>query len=69
MEEGSTAKKVNAQPIGRQRKGRPNLKWIDGLENDLLVLKTKSWKTLAKRRVAWKRLLEKAKAHRVLSSH
>ncbi|GFT37182.1 uncharacterized protein TNCV_1126481 [Trichonephila clavipes] len=38
-----TTKKVfNAQPIGTQRKGRLNLRWIDGLEKDLLVLRTRN---------------------------
>ncbi|GFX27722.1 uncharacterized protein TNCV_3662091 [Trichonephila clavipes] len=33
MDENRTTKKVfNAQPIRTQRKGRPNLRWIDGLE-------------------------------------
>ncbi|GFW00306.1 hypothetical protein TNCV_4355031 [Trichonephila clavipes] len=37
MSEDRTTKKVfNAQPIGTRRKGR----WIDGLEKDLLVLRT-----------------------------
>ncbi|GFT95970.1 hypothetical protein TNCV_312781 [Trichonephila clavipes] len=54
-------KKVfNAQPIGTPRKGRLNLRWIDGLEKDLIVLRTKNWRTLAVRRLAYKRLLEKA---------
>ncbi|GFV19163.1 uncharacterized protein TNCV_3223811 [Trichonephila clavipes] len=40
IDEAHTTKKVfNAQPIGTRRKGRPNLKWIDGLEKDLLVLR------------------------------
>ncbi|GFT51388.1 uncharacterized protein TNCV_4955021 [Trichonephila clavipes] len=48
MEEDRTTQKVfTAQPIGIQRKGRPNLRWIDGLEKDLLVLRTKNLKTLA----------------------
>ncbi|GFY34258.1 uncharacterized protein TNCV_2505611 [Trichonephila clavipes] len=41
----------NAQPTVPRRKGRPNLRWIDGLEKDLLVLKTKNWRTLAGRRL------------------
>ncbi|GFX84436.1 uncharacterized protein TNCV_1602291 [Trichonephila clavipes] len=65
-----TTKKVfNAQPIGTRRKGRPNLRWIYDLEKDLLVLRAKIWRTLAGRRLAWKRLLEKANAHPGLSSH
>ncbi|GFW32309.1 uncharacterized protein TNCV_674681 [Trichonephila clavipes] len=64
MNEDLTTKKVfNSQPIGTQRKGRPNLGWIDGLEKDLLVLRTRNWRTLARRRLDWERLLEKAKAH------
>ncbi|GFW48470.1 putative LOC100569746 [Trichonephila clavipes] len=61
MNEDRTTKNVfNAQPIDTRRKGRPNLRWIDGLEIDLLVLRTRNWITLAGRRLAWKRLLEKA---------
>ncbi|GFU78565.1 uncharacterized protein TNCV_2301771 [Trichonephila clavipes] len=70
MNEDRTTKKVfNVQLIGTRRKGRPNLRWIDDLENDLLVLKTKNLRTLAGRRLAWKRFLEKAEAHPGLSSH
>ncbi|GFW15123.1 uncharacterized protein TNCV_172701 [Trichonephila clavipes] len=70
MNEDRTTKKVfNAQPTGTRRKGRPNLRWIDGLEKDLLVLRTRNWRTLAGRRLAWKRLLEKAKDHAGLSCH
>ncbi|GFY31354.1 uncharacterized protein TNCV_753121 [Trichonephila clavipes] len=50
MDEDRTAKKVfNAQPIVTRRKGRSNLRWIDGLEKDLLFLRTKDWRALAGR--------------------
>ncbi|GFV13855.1 uncharacterized protein TNCV_523341 [Trichonephila clavipes] len=69
LDEDRTTKKVlNTQPIGLRRKSTSNLRWIDGLEKYLLVLRTKSWKTLAGRRLAWKRLLEKAKAYPGLRS-
>ncbi|GFX25422.1 uncharacterized protein TNCV_1424061 [Trichonephila clavipes] len=69
MDEDRTTKKdFNAQPIGTWRKVRPNLRWIDGIEKDLLVLRTKNWKTLAGRRLAWKRLLQKAEAQTGLSN-
>ncbi|GFS65847.1 uncharacterized protein TNCV_390751 [Trichonephila clavipes] len=69
MHKDHTTKKVfNVQPIGPQRKGRPNLRWIDDLERDLPFLRTKNWRTLAGRRLSFKRLLEKAKAHPGLSS-
>ncbi|GFV86930.1 uncharacterized protein TNCV_2198821 [Trichonephila clavipes] len=70
MNEDRTTKKVfNTRPIGTRRKGRPNLRWIDDLEKDLLVLRARNWRTLAGRRQAWKRLLEKVKAHPRLSCH
>ncbi|GFV10192.1 uncharacterized protein TNCV_3661441 [Trichonephila clavipes] len=70
MDENRTTKNVfNAQPIGTRRKVKPNLRCIDGLGKDLLVLRNKNWRTLARRRLTWKRLLEKAKAHPELSSH
>ncbi|GFX45336.1 uncharacterized protein TNCV_2096211 [Trichonephila clavipes] len=53
MDEDRTTKKVlNVQPNGSRRKGRPNLRWIDGLEKDLLVLRIKNWKTRAERKKA-----------------
>ncbi|GFT85588.1 uncharacterized protein TNCV_4253121 [Trichonephila clavipes] len=64
MDEDHTTKKVfNTQPIITRRKGRPNLRQIDVLEKGLLVVRTKNWRTLEGRRLAWKKLLEKAKAH------
>ncbi|GFV15411.1 uncharacterized protein TNCV_4834371 [Trichonephila clavipes] len=70
MNEDRTTKKVlNPQRIFTRRKGRPNLRWTDGLEKDHLVLRTENWRTLAGRRLAWKRFLEKAKALPGLSSH
>ncbi|GFW66288.1 hypothetical protein TNCV_1711871 [Trichonephila clavipes] len=48
MDENRTTEKVfKAQPIGTRRKGRPNLRWIGGLEKDLVVLRIKNWRTLA----------------------
>ncbi|GFT40088.1 uncharacterized protein TNCV_2171051 [Trichonephila clavipes] len=46
-EDRITKKVFNAQPIGTRRKGRPNLRWIDGLEKDLLVLRTENCRALA----------------------
>ncbi|GFS86738.1 uncharacterized protein TNCV_2407461 [Trichonephila clavipes] len=63
MNEPAPLKKVfNVQPMGKRRKVWLNLRWIDGLDKDLLVLRTRNWRTLAGRRLAWKRLLEKVKA-------
>ncbi|GFU11052.1 uncharacterized protein TNCV_2833921 [Trichonephila clavipes] len=53
MKTFTTKKVFNAQPIGTRKKGRLNLRWTDGLEKDLLALRTKTW-----RRLTCKRLLE-----------
>ncbi|GFW87643.1 hypothetical protein TNCV_4486081 [Trichonephila clavipes] len=51
-----TTKKVfNAQPIGTRRKGRLNLRWSDGLEKDLPVLRTRDWRIPAGIRLSWKK--------------
>ncbi|GFT12886.1 uncharacterized protein TNCV_5095901 [Trichonephila clavipes] len=53
MNEDHTTKKVfNAQPIATRRKGMSNLRWIDGLEKDVLALRTKNLRRLAGRRLA-----------------
>ncbi|GFX17061.1 hypothetical protein TNCV_4265871 [Trichonephila clavipes] len=45
MDENSITKNVfNVQPIGTGRKGRPNLRWIDGLEKYFLDLRNKNWR-------------------------
>ncbi|GFU12336.1 uncharacterized protein TNCV_2748391 [Trichonephila clavipes] len=61
-EDRATKKVFIAEPIDTPRKGRSNLRWIDGLEKDL-VLRARNWRTLAGRRLDWKKLLEKAKTH------
>ncbi|GFV65584.1 hypothetical protein TNCV_778701 [Trichonephila clavipes] len=63
MKTAPLKKVFNDQPIGTRKKGRPNLRWINDLEKDLLILRTMNRRTLAGRRLVWKRLLEKAKAH------
>ncbi|GFX70680.1 uncharacterized protein TNCV_3307281 [Trichonephila clavipes] len=68
MNEDRTTKKVfNVQPSGIRIKDSSNLKWIDGLQKNL-VLRTKNWRTLTGRRLTWKRLLEKTKAPSGMSS-
>ncbi|GFW39008.1 uncharacterized protein TNCV_1830001 [Trichonephila clavipes] len=48
MDENRTTKKVfKAQPIDTPRKSSPNLRSTDSQEKDLLVLRTKNWRTLA----------------------
>jgi hypothetical protein len=46
---------------GRRRVGRPNLRWMDGMMRDAERLGVRNWRSKAKDRVGWKRLLESVK--------
>ncbi|GFT37778.1 hypothetical protein TNCV_4128561 [Trichonephila clavipes] len=64
MKEDRCFKKIFlAKPMGNRLQGRPPLRWIDSVEKDLHILKVKNWKTIGKSRDAWRKLLEKARAH------
>ena len=49
------------KPEGRRRVGRPNLRWMDGVMRDAERLGVRNWRSKAKDRVGWRRLLESAK--------
>jgi hypothetical protein len=49
------------KPEGRRRVGRPNLRWVDGVMKDTERLGVRNWKSKAKGRDGWRRLLESAK--------
>ncbi|GFW17251.1 hypothetical protein TNCV_1957221 [Trichonephila clavipes] len=68
-EDCSSKKMLLEKPMGNIPRGRPPLRWIDCVENDLNILKIKNWKTVAKNRDAWRKLLEKPRGHPGLSSH
>ncbi|GFX21338.1 uncharacterized protein TNCV_2252851 [Trichonephila clavipes] len=68
-ENGTTKMSSMSNQLDTQRKGMPNLKLIDGLEKDLLVSRTKNWRTLAGSSLAWEILLDKTKAYPGPSSH
>ncbi|GFU75815.1 uncharacterized protein TNCV_1652751 [Trichonephila clavipes] len=70
MNEDRCCKKIFlAKPMGNRPRGGPPLRWIDCVEKDLYVFKVKNWKTVSKSRDAWRKLLEKVRAHPRLSSH
>ncbi|GFV99475.1 uncharacterized transposon-derived protein F52C9.6 [Trichonephila clavipes] len=58
-----------AKPMGNRPRGRPPLRWIDCVKKDLNILKFKNWRTVAKSRDAWRRLLENSRARPGLSNH
>ena len=68
MDDSSTTKKIFlAKPITTRVRGRPKLRWIDCIEKDFEILKVNNWKSTAKNRAAWGKLLRKARAHPGLS--
>jgi hypothetical protein len=67
MDTSKIAKRIfEWKPIGRRSQGRPRLRWLDDVCDDLKVLKVRNWKELAVDRKVWNNLSEKAKTHKGL---
>ena len=49
-------------PERSRRTGRPNLRWLDGVEEDLRTLGIRGWKRRALDRDRWKEVLTAARA-------
>jgi hypothetical protein len=62
-DEQPTKKLMLGKPDGTRRRGRPKLRWIDGLEKDLHNISIRNWKNVAIDRSRWRRCLEQAKTH------
>jgi hypothetical protein len=64
MEDDRMVKKLtNWKPFGKRPAGRPKNRWINGILNDMEVLKVKNWEELTRNRKEWNKLVEKAKTH------
>jgi hypothetical protein len=50
-------------PGGKRPRGRPRLRWIDGVEEDVARLGYGNWSIVALNREGWKKLLKEAEAH------
>jgi hypothetical protein len=46
-DEEPTKKLMLGKPDGTRRRGRPKLRWIDGLEKDLHSISIRNWKNIA----------------------
>jgi hypothetical protein len=51
------------RPEGRRSVGRPRLRWMDGVEEDLKKMKVKKWWLAARNRESWRNILREAEAH------
>jgi hypothetical protein len=62
MQNNLPCKKMTVDKLeGRRRVGRSNLRWMDGVMRDGERLGVRNWKSKAKDRDGWRRLLESAK--------
>jgi hypothetical protein len=63
MEESSPCKKLTfSQLEGCRKKGRPKLRWLDDVLQDIKTLKVTAWWKKAQDRDSWKAVIKEAKA-------
>ena len=64
MEEDNATRRLTLlRPDGGRRRGRPKLRWMDGIEEDLRKLGVRGWRKKALDREAWRSVLTAARAH------
>jgi len=70
LNDNRTLKKeiFNTKLDGVRRVGRPKMRWKDCVGQDMRILEVENWKKDALDRDEWAKLLQKARAHRELSS-
>ena len=67
MEEQSTTRTVLVAVVeGRRQRGRPKLRWEDGVMGDVRKLGERNWRNAARNRDNWQKFLKKALAHKGL---
>jgi hypothetical protein len=54
---------------GRRRKGRPRKRWIDDVQDDMIKMGVKRWRTKAMDRGEWRKIYAAAKVLQELYSH
>ena len=67
MEEQSPTGRVPVAVVeGRRQRGRPKLRWEDGVTEDAIKLGERNWRNAARSRDNWQKLLKKALAQKGL---
>ena len=51
------------KPMCRRIRGRPRIRWIEDVEEDIQTMGIRGWRKLIKERTEWKKITEKAKTH------
>jgi hypothetical protein len=63
MDESRSVMKIFEGKLqGRRGRGRPRLRWINGVEDDLRKLGVERWRTKALDRVKWASIVREGKA-------
>jgi hypothetical protein len=67
MDQQRPARRIlNARLEGTRRRGRPKLRWEDGVDKDVKALEERNWKNIARNTEMWQKLLRKAMAQKGL---
>jgi hypothetical protein len=61
-----TRKLLDWKPMGIGPVGRPRQRWQEDVMEERKKLKAKNWKEIAKDRITWRNLVEKAKTQKGL---
>jgi len=66
MEEQRPTRRAVAVVEGRRQRGRPKLRWEDGVMEDVRKLGERNWSNGARNRDSWQKVLKKALAQKGL---
>jgi hypothetical protein len=64
MEGSRMPKRVIREKIyNRRKRGRPKVRWLDDVQDDLREMGIEGWRRKAQDRDQWRRIAQEAKAH------
>jgi hypothetical protein len=67
MDATRTVKKLTEwEPCSSRAVGRPRLRWLDQVEEDLKKMKGRNWREKCKDRRLWNEIIKQAKIHQGL---
>jgi len=67
MDTTRTVKKLTEwEPYSSRTVGRPRMRWLDQVEEDLKKMKVRNWIEKCKDRRLWNKIVKQAKIHRGL---